>query len=86
MPKTGRCGLPSAASSGGILHDPQPFAANFLANTGAVPQLRGFVAAIREALDVAIAHGYSRMPVVHDRDGEDAVGLAYLKDLINPRT
>jgi predicted dehydrogenase len=38
----------SAASSGGIVHDPQPFAARFLENTGAAPQLRGFAAAIRQ--------------------------------------
>lgn len=38
----------SAASSRGIVHEPQPFAARFLENTGAAPQLRGFAAAIRE--------------------------------------
>jgi len=38
----------SAASSGGTVHDPQPFAAQFLENTGAAPQLRGFAAAIRD--------------------------------------
>ncbi len=37
---------------------------------------------IGDALDTALAHGYSRMPVVTDRDGEDAIGLAYLKDLV----
>ena len=38
-------------------------------------------ATVSEALDVAIAHGYSRLPVFR-ADGDDVVGLAYTKDLI----
>jgi CBS domain containing-hemolysin-like protein len=38
-------------------------------------------ATISAALDLAIAHGYSRLPV-HGADGDDIVGLAYTKDLI----
>jgi putative hemolysin len=38
-------------------------------------------ATITEALDLAIAHGFSRLPV-HGADGDDIVGLAYTKDLI----
>jgi CBS domain containing-hemolysin-like protein len=34
-----------------------------------------------EALDLAIAHGYSRLPL-NGTDGEDIVGLLYTKDLI----
>jgi CBS domain containing-hemolysin-like protein len=36
---------------------------------------------ISEALDIAIEHGYSRLPVLAG-DPEDVVGLAYTKDLI----
>jgi predicted dehydrogenase len=36
------------AASGGMLHDPQPFAGRFHENTGAAPQLRGFASAIRD--------------------------------------
>ncbi len=39
-------------------------------------------ATISEALDVAITHGYSRLPVLRDGDEEDVVGLAYTKDLM----
>jgi putative hemolysin len=38
---------------------------------------------ITQALDTAIEHGFSRLPVVHDDDGhDDVVGLAFTKDLI----
>jgi putative hemolysin len=38
---------------------------------------------ITQALDIAIEHGFSRLPVVHDDDGDDdVVGLAFTKDLI----
>ena len=36
---------------------------------------------VSTALDLAIAHGFSRLPV-HAEDGDDIVGLIYLKDLI----
>lgn len=38
-------------------------------------------ATVSRALDLAIAHGFSRLPL-HGDDGEDIVGLAYTKDLI----
>jgi CBS domain containing-hemolysin-like protein len=38
-------------------------------------------ATVTEGLDLAIAHGISRMPV-HGDDGDDIVGLIYTKDLI----
>ena len=38
-------------------------------------------ATIADALDLAIAHGYSRLPL-HGPDGGDIVGLLYTKDLI----
>ncbi|MGI9052403.1 MAG: hemolysin family protein [Ilumatobacteraceae bacterium] len=38
-------------------------------------------ATVTSALDVAIAHGFSRMPL-HAEDGEDVVGLLYAKDLM----
>ncbi len=38
-------------------------------------------ATVTEALDAAIAHGYSRLPI-EEQDGDDFVGLAYTKDLI----
>jgi len=41
----------------------------------------GHDATVTEALDLAIAHGYSRLPV-HGDDGDDIVGLAYTKDMI----
>ncbi|MGE0137616.1 MAG: hemolysin family protein [Ilumatobacteraceae bacterium] len=34
------------------------------------------------ALDVAIAHGYSRLPLLGPGDEDDVVGLAYTKDLM----
>jgi len=37
---------------------------------------------ITEALDVAIEHGYSRLPVVNDEHDDDVLGLAYAKDLM----
>jgi putative hemolysin len=36
---------------------------------------------VTEALDLAIAHGFSRLPV-HAEDGDDIIGLVYLKDVI----
>ena len=36
---------------------------------------------VTEALDMALEHGYSRLPVVND-DDDDVVGLAYTKDLM----
>ncbi|MET0579697.1 MAG: hemolysin family protein, partial [Ilumatobacteraceae bacterium] len=36
---------------------------------------------VTAALDLAIAHGYSRLPL-HGEDGDDIVGLIYTKDLI----
>ena len=38
----------SIASSGGLSHDPQPFAARLLENNGSAPQFRAFARAIRE--------------------------------------
>ncbi len=38
-------------------------------------------ASVTAALDLAIAHGYSRLPL-HGEDGDDIVGLIYTKDLI----
>ena len=38
-------------------------------------------ATVTAALDLAIAHGNSRLPV-HGEDGDDIVGLVYTKDLI----
>ncbi|MGD9703776.1 MAG: hemolysin family protein [Acidimicrobiia bacterium] len=40
------------------------------------------VSTVTEALDIAIAHGYSRLPVLGGEDNDDVVGLAYMKDLI----
>jgi CBS domain containing-hemolysin-like protein len=37
---------------------------------------------VTQGLDVAISHGYSRLPVLRDGDEEDVVGLAYTKDLM----
>src|SRR4029453_4586197 len=36
---------------------------------------------VTAALDLAIAHGFSRLPV-HAEDGDDIIGLVYVKDLI----
>ena len=38
-------------------------------------------ATVTEALDIAIEHGYSRLPVVNS-DDDDVLGLAYIKDLM----
>jgi putative hemolysin len=40
-----------------------------------------FLSTVTAALDVAIEHGYSRLPVLGDGD-DDVVGLAYTKDLM----
>ena len=37
---------------------------------------------VTEALDLAIAHGFSRLPVLGDGGDDDVVGLAYTKDLM----
>jgi magnesium and cobalt exporter, CNNM family len=37
---------------------------------------------VTAALDIAIAHGYSRLPLQGGEDGDDIVGLLYTKDLI----
>ena len=37
---------------------------------------------VTQALDVAIAHGYSRLPLLGPGDDDDIVGLAYTKDLM----
>jgi CBS domain containing-hemolysin-like protein len=37
---------------------------------------------VTAALDLAIAHGYSRMPMQGGEDGNDIVGIVYMKDLI----
>lgn len=37
---------------------------------------------ITAALDIAIEHGYSRLPVMSETENEDVLGLAYTKDLI----
>jgi putative hemolysin len=39
-------------------------------------------ATVSAALDVAIAHGNSRLPVQGGEDGDDVVGLVYAKDLM----
>jgi putative hemolysin len=39
-------------------------------------------ATITAALDIAIAHGFSRLPLQGGEDGDDIVGLLYTKDLI----
>jgi putative hemolysin len=39
-------------------------------------------ATVSAALDLAIAHGYSRLPLHGGEDGDDIVGLLYTKDLI----
>jgi CBS domain containing-hemolysin-like protein len=39
-------------------------------------------ATVSEGLDVALEHGYSRLPVVHDDEDDDVLGLAYAKDLM----
>jgi putative hemolysin len=39
-------------------------------------------ATVTEALDVAIEHGFSRLPILGGGDEDDVIGLAYIKDLI----
>ncbi len=39
-------------------------------------------ASVTEALDVAIEHGFSRLPVLGPGEDDDVVGLAYAKDLM----
>ncbi len=39
-------------------------------------------ATITEGLDLALEHGYSRVPVVNDDEGDDVLGLAFVKDLV----
>ena len=41
-----------------------------------------YEATITQALDFAIEHGYSRLPVEGPNDDEDVIGLAYTKDLM----
>jgi CBS domain containing-hemolysin-like protein len=37
---------------------------------------------VTEALDVAIEHGFSRLPVIGDGGEDDVIGIAYTKDLM----
>jgi CBS domain containing-hemolysin-like protein len=37
---------------------------------------------ITQALDIALEHGYSRIPLVHDDEDDDVLGLAFAKDLM----
>ena len=37
---------------------------------------------VTAALDLAIAHGFSRLPVLGDGGDDDVVGMAYTKDLM----
>ena len=39
-------------------------------------------ATISRGLDIALEHGYSRIPVLHDDEDDDVVGLAFAKDLM----
>ena len=39
------------------------------------------IASVTQALDIALEHGYSRLPVVNS-DDDDVLGLAYTKDLM----
>ena len=41
-----------------------------------------YLATVTQALDVAIEHGYSRLPVLGPGEDDDVVGLAYTKDLM----
>ena len=41
-----------------------------------------YLATVSQALDVAIEHGYSRLPVLGPGEDDDVVGLAYTKDLM----
>lgn len=40
------------------------------------------LATVSSALDVAIEHGYSRLPVLGPGDDDDVIGIAYTKDLM----
>lgn len=42
----------------------------------------GHDATVTEALDVAIEHGFSRLPVLGPDEDDDVVGLAYTKDIM----
>jgi putative hemolysin len=37
---------------------------------------------VKEALDLAIRHGFSRLPVLGHGEDDDVIGLAYVKDLL----
>jgi CBS domain containing-hemolysin-like protein len=39
-------------------------------------------ATVSQALDIAIDHGFSRLPILAEGDDDDVIGLAYTKDLI----
>jgi CBS domain containing-hemolysin-like protein len=39
-------------------------------------------ATITQGLDVALEHGYSRIPVINDDEDDDVLGLAFAKDLM----
>lgn len=39
-------------------------------------------ATVTEALDIAIHHGYSRLPVVSAENDDDVLGVTYVKDLV----
>ena len=39
-------------------------------------------ASVTEALDLALEHGYSRLPVMDDEKDDDVLGLAFAKDLM----
>jgi putative hemolysin len=41
-----------------------------------------YLSTVSQALDVAIEHGYSRLPVLGPGEDDDVVGLAYTKDLM----
>ena len=41
-----------------------------------------YLSTVTQALDVAIEHGYSRLPVLGPGEDDDVVGLAYTKDLM----
>ena len=41
-----------------------------------------YLATVTQALDVAIEHGYSRLPVLGQGEDDDVIGLAYTKDLM----
>jgi putative hemolysin len=41
-----------------------------------------YLSTVTSALDVAIEHGYSRLPVLGAGDDDDVIGIAYTKDLM----